>query len=459
MTTQRTPVRTTRRAALALFAGLLVIYNLNGREIGSVDSQPTKLAARALARDGTLALDRDVADQPQLAPRPSFARDRDGHYRSAYSVVPSIIAAMPAWLLARTGLIDLDAPLAPGLIAVLTASALTAVAVVLVFLSLARTAPKHIAMWTAIGLGLGTNYWTIASRTLWQHETVAFGLALALWAWWRPVRSLGPALLAAGGVGLALAITARLQLAPIAAVMLVWMAVRCGVNRALLPAAIVAAGVLALLSAQYMWFGHPFGATPQLEALHPTVHGVPDAISRAPWIGALGLLISPSRGVLVFSPIVLLAVLGVARPAVRTADRNGDPAAGWLVAAAAAQFAAYACYGVWWGGFTYGPRYMLDLLVPLAPAAAIGLDTAWARGWSRGAAAVLVAWSVAVAGTGAWVYPNERWNTDPNSVDLNHARLWDWRDSQIVRCWQRGLSPQNFDLFERGSIRPGDPPR
>ena len=77
---------------------------------------------------------------------------------------------------------DLEAPLAPNLVATLTASALTAAAVSLVFLSLMRLTSPRLALVVAVGLGLGTNYWTLASRTIWQHETVAFGLALALWA-------------------------------------------------------------------------------------------------------------------------------------------------------------------------------------------------------------------------------------------------------------------------------------
>jgi hypothetical protein len=37
---------TVRARAALLAAGLLVVYNSNGREIGSVDTQPTKFAAR-----------------------------------------------------------------------------------------------------------------------------------------------------------------------------------------------------------------------------------------------------------------------------------------------------------------------------------------------------------------------------------------------------------------------------
>ena len=52
------------------------------------------------------------------------------------------------------------------------------------------------------------------------------------------------------------------------------------------------------------------------------------------------------------------------------------------------------------------------------------------------------------AATGAFCYPNDRWNTQPVDVDLHHERLWDWRDLQITRCWRQGMSPQNFGLLE-----------
>jgi hypothetical protein len=58
-----------------------------------------------------------------------------------------------------------------------------------------------------------------------------------------------------------------------------------------------------------------------------------------------------------------------------------------------------------------------------------------------------------IAGTGAFVYPYEQWNNDPVGVDLNHDRLWDWRDPQFVRCWRSGLSPSNFRLFDAGGYR------
>jgi hypothetical protein len=176
-----------------------------------------------------------------FAERAGFAVDRGGHFRSAYSMVPVLVAAIPAIVLQRTGLVDFDAPLAPNLIAALTASGLTAGAVTLVYLALLRLVTPAIALWTAIGLGLGTNYWTLVSQTLWQHESVAFGLALALWAWLRVAPlSIGTGLLMTGAVGLGMAGAARPMVAPLVACLLVWLIGRIGVRRALVPIGVVA---------------------------------------------------------------------------------------------------------------------------------------------------------------------------------------------------------------------------
>jgi hypothetical protein len=427
-----------------LFAGLLAIYNANGREISSYDSQPTKFAAVELVLAGTVTLDRWVQAAPDLGQRAAFQRDRQGHYRSAYSVVPSIEAAGIAWVLRTTRLIDLRAPLAPIVVAVVTASLLTAAAVTLVFLSLSRTSTTSVALLVAIGLGLGTNLWPLASRTLWQLETVSVGLALALYGWFRPRDDLRGWPVAIGAAGLALAGSARPQIAPIVAVLLAGLAVRIGLKRAAPAFGIVFLSAAALMLYQWTWFGDVLGATSALQAQNLQGHGVTTTLSRTPWIGAIGLLVSPSRGLVVFSPIVLLAI--GAMPAIWR--RPGPSGERWWTAAAVAQFASYACYSMWWGGHTYGPRYLVDLLIPLTPAATIGVTWAMRRRWGQLLAALALAVSVVVAATGAFYYPNDRWNNDPD-VDLNHERLWDWRDLQIVRCWREGPSPQNYALFIR----------
>lgn len=453
-TTPGTPPSRAGGLAWLVFLAAFLVYNANGREIQSYDSQPTKYAARELALHGRLTLDAVVAGAPALAQRSAFQRDRQGRFRSAYSVVPSIEAAGVAWLLSATGLVDLMAPLAPSLVAALTASLLTAGAVALVFAALARQIDRRSAALVALGLGFGTNLWPLASRSLWQLETLTFGLALALHAWLRPPRETTARHVWIGAAGLALAGSARLETTPIVAVLLAGLVVRLGFRRAAPAIGLVAAVAAVLMAAQWWWFGSVLGAKMLLQSGGLAAHGVTGTLSAQPWRGAIGLLLSPSRGLVVFSPIVLIPLIALPR-VWRLGSVSGER---WWTVAALVQYAGYSWYSMWWGGHTYGPRYLVDAMIPLAPAAGVGLAWVAARPWRQAAAAVALAWSVVVAATGAFCYPNDRWNTHPADVDRYHGRLWDWRDPQVARAWQRGMSPQNFALFDRSAVRQTPPP-
>jgi hypothetical protein len=435
-----------RRQAALLASALFLLYNADGKDAGGGDSQPTKFSARSLVLRHTLSVDDDVAKQPLYAERAPFQRDLQGHYRSAYSPIAALFGGITAQLLSWLGA-DLDAPFGPNLIAALTASALVAAAVALVFLTLTRVASTGVALAVAVGLGLGTNWWGTFAKSLGQHEVVAFGLALMLFAWLRPVPELTTRRLLVGAAGLALAVTARFQIAPLVAVLLFGLLMRVGFRRALVPATLVTASLATLFVLQYYWFGHIFGAMPRLEALHPDVHGVSTSISRTPWVGAAGMLISPNRGLFVFSPIALVAILGI--PAL--VRRHPTLGAGWALIAALVQFLVYSCYSVWWGGFSYGPRYVLDVVVLLTPAAAVALMTSLSSKSARTVTAVALAWSIVVAATD--VFRANTWNARPLNVDQHHERLWDWRDLQIVRGWQSGWDSRNYSLFSQYAWR------
>jgi hypothetical protein len=438
-------MRTDIAAAALLALAVFTVFNANGREIASYDSQPTKYAARELLLRGTLGLNHVVGRTPELTTRSGFVEARDGRYRSAYSPVPAIAAAAIAWPLWQTGVLDIRAPLGPNVIAALSASLLAAASTALVFLVGRRRLGVPGAALLGAGFALGTGMWSTVSQTLWQHETAIFGLALAMFAFVRDeIRGRHAVLV---GVGLALAGSSRMQLAPAIAVILVATVVKAGWRRGLVSTVIVAAGAAAMMRVNMLWFGSPLGAAPLLEALHDTVHNV--SYSFGPSANGLaGLLISPSRGLLVFSPVVLVACWS-ARDLL--SDDWRKPLR-WVLAAIVAQYLFYASYSVWWAGHTYGPRYLLDLLPLIAPLGAAGL--ARLRGMpAKGFAVVALAWSITAAGTGAFCYPHDRWNTDPSSVDRNHERLWDWSDPQILRCWARGPSPQNFSLFHRYAWR------
>lgn len=84
--------------------------------------------------------------------------------------------------------------------------------------------------------------------------------------------------------------------------------------------------------------------------------------------GVGGLLLSPSAGLLVFFPLAALGVPGL------VALKRGRPDAAWLFAGSiGVALALYGSYVVWWGGWCWGPRFLLPLLPILTLAA-----TTWA---------------------------------------------------------------------------------
>jgi hypothetical protein len=428
----------------ALTLCLFLLYNANGREIPSYDSQPAKYTAIELATRGTLRLNHVVGRIPALAERPGFALDRRGNYRSAYPLPSALAAAGVAWGLAKLHLLDLSSPIAAAVVAKLTASMLTALAAAAAFFCARAVLPVVPALLVAFGFGAGTNMWAAVSQTLWQQETALCALMIAIAMLMAPNLTRLRALLVV--CLLALAAAARPQLAPCIAVLAVSVVARLGVRVGsiliLTPLAAAAAVVMGLNT---VWFGHLLGAVPRLEALHAGVHFVPGSLTASVQAGMLGLLISPSRGLLVFSPIVAIAAVGASR-LTQGGWTSERPERRWCAAAIAVQFLLYSTYSVWWGGHTFGPRYALDALPMMVPLGADGVEIVGRHATGRALAIIALVWSVAAAGTGAFVYPSEAWNSDPTEIDRAHGRLWDWRDPQLLRCWQTGPSPQNFDL-------------
>ena len=422
---------------------MFVAYNANGREIASYDSQPTKFAARELLLRGTTSLNYVVGLTPQLLERSGYQLTRDGRYRSAYSPVPAVVAAAIAYPLWKTGLVDIRAPRGPGLIAKLASSLLVSMTVGLAYLIARRRLDVARSLFIAVALGLGTGLWSTASQTLWQHETAVFGLMLAVFGLTRP----GTPMALAIGIGLGLAASSRLQLLPAVCVLLAATTWLAGVRAGIIAAAVASLFVVPVMIANLRWFGTVLGAAPLLEALHPAVHATSTSF-RLPLEGAPGLLFSPNRGLLIYSPVVALLAFGF-RPALKEAWRTPVVA---CLAAAIAQFLLYASYSVWWAGHTYGPRYMLDVLPLLVPLAVVTASTMTGRVRSS-IAAVALACSVAIAALGAFCYPHGRWNSEPFDVDRTHERLWEWRDNQIARTWVAGASPQNYTLFTREAFR------
>ena len=354
--------------------------------------------AASLVRERNFDLDEfpDV-DEP-------FARTVGAHRVSIYPVASAVLAAP---VFAAAGAVFALDELGLALAGKWAASLFSAAAAALLYLAVGRRRPHAEALWTAVVFALGTSLWS-TSQALWQHPAAALGLCAALVCL---VRAEDDAAWA-GRAGLPLALAARYADVVLVAVLAAAIAARWPRRIPMLAlwAAPVAAAVLAY---HWVYFGSP---------LRQGLVGVGDRFS-APWgEGHLGLLLSPAKGLLVFTPVAAMAVVGLVR-----AFRQGQR---WIAAtcgaAALAHWAFVGRWSEWHGGECWGPRMMTDALPLLFLFLPEGYDLA------PGLTVALGVVSVAVQALGAFSY-DYRWERlRQRPLSASHPELWDVGHSPIA---------------------------
>jgi hypothetical protein len=296
----------------------------------------------------------------------------------------------------------------------LAAAIMVAASAALLYLALTRLTDPTWALVLGLVYGFCTSSFSISSQALWQHTGGQLTLAAGLYAvlrgrkesWWAGVT----------GLPLGVAVICRPTNAIIVALVALYALVGMKAWR-------LAAWTLPPFAFQlwYNWtyFGHPF---------HTQFALTDTALWSTPLLqGLAGLLLSPGRGLLVYSPIFVLSIVGAAI----AWRRGGDPLLRALSVGIALTVVVYARWVSWWGGGSYGPRLLADLtpaltllLCPLRP---------WLRRpWARVVFVGLVAWSVFAHGLGAF-RDDGRWNAYP-SVDRFPERLWLWTDNPLVNA-------------------------
>jgi hypothetical protein len=98
----------------------------------------------------------------------------------------------------------------------------------------------------------------------------------------------------------------------------------------------------------------------------------------------------------------------------------------------------YSGFTLWWAGYSYGPRYLADVLPALAICAVPAVERLSAARAGRVLLATLALWGVVVQVIGVY-FDDNTWNRYPASVEQHPERLWQWRDPQILRALQDGF--------------------
>jgi hypothetical protein len=228
----------------------------------------------------------------------------------------------------------------------ISASLLASIASVLMFLVLRRDCGRW-SLPLAIAFAFGTNTWMISSQALWQHGTGELLIALALLLVIAPGSPTRTALLGAVCVFMAANRPPDGLIAGAIILSTFWSRRR----NALWLFAGAAVPLAALLYYNLDFIGHvaggyALGKNPNTEFF------------KLNWSGVAGLLVSPTRGLLVFCPFLVFVPLGLIQR-LRAPSSKGLAVA--LSFTVAAQFLLYS-QADWRAGVSWGPRWLTDVL-------------------------------------------------------------------------------------------------
>lgn len=439
--------RLPRRLPVILFLLITWVY-FESPVSTSFDSGYSIHLATSLLRDGDFSLD----EYRQAIPETDYrVREVDGRLVSTYPVGPSVVAAPGVSILKHLGKrlygVYLHRELAAGespqnYERILSSLMVAGTAVILLFIARRRLSTPG-AVIIALSFAFCTSAWSAVSRGLWQHSPSMLFIAVCLWILTHPKND---TMLPKVGLWIALAFAMRPTNALLVLALTLYMAI---VHRKhLLRYFLWASPIAALFFGQSLW---DYGTL-----LPPYFNPSQVGVTFERFLnGAAGTLISPGRGLFLYSPILLFAIWGVV-----LCWRQGDRRSLTLTLAAVlvGHWLLISSWFSWWGGTVFGPRLFADLLpiymyFLILPVAEI-LKAPRRRPLLAAAFAACVGWSVFVHHAGANYWATWDWNLLPAnyrevstsldywysaepqrkfSVDRHPERLWEWHDPPFLR--------------------------
>jgi hypothetical protein len=380
----------------------------------------------------------------------SLIPGKDGQPYSLYPVGPSLFA-IPIVIVAQIVYPDLAHALlthsTSAEIEALTASVWCACAAAVVFMTAVEaTKSQSIGVVAAFVFAFCSPVLSTATRALWQHGPVVLCVVVILHLLRIAPRRPGVVPLVA--VPAALSFICRSLSITIVCITTVYIALYY--RRQLLPFIAIGCAIAAA------WGAYNWAVWGTLIPIYyqPGAFYNPEIFSDSSgqtWSDRLfGSLISPSRGLLVFSPIFILSVVGCF---LKLRQRTLDRFDGLCVALIVAHLWLNMFQPVWWAGHSLGPRYTTEIvpeLVYLMLPVFHVLKGNRQLGASLGklCALLLCGLSFLINGWLAVSYAPARWNAVPVNIDRPEARarLWDWSDPQFLRGTY--LEGWNHSLFE-----------
>lgn len=363
----------------------------------SQDVVPASLLPASILSRGDFYLDQFRRFITNNFPEPYFVNDQTTHLVSRYPVMGGVLAVPFAGAGYGTGWITRAIHLYE--IAKLSAAFITALSVVAFFFTARALTERPTSVMITLAFAFGSSVWATASQGLWQHTPSILFQTLAFWFLLRgftdDVHAIAPA-----GLFLAWATIARPPVLIIALifagfVVIFFRSAFWQFTLWAIPPAIFASTYNTIFNGSPFIFGYQEG---------------PEQIFSVPrWEAVQGLWLSSGRGLLIYSPFLLLAPVGLWQS-------WKQPHKFFFVFLAIAVVGYTALMAAWGslGGWAYGARMLTDIL----PAMCLLIIPAAEklRGAPRAGLWIVIGFAIVLASLGIWDY-GLRFHSDPaNSV-------------------------------------------
>jgi len=437
---------------LLLFLLCMVVYNVNLHPIPNYDTVTARVLPWSMLATGSLSLDAFV-DSPAFKMQTAYVEPY-GHYLTVAPItLPVLITPLYVVPSVIIGILGIPVSLADPRFVILSlaaekvvASLLTSLSVVVLYLVLQRFVTERYALWGALLYAFATSTWAISSQALWQHTMAELLLCCLLLLLLHTDESGSPSGYALLGISGALFFMNRQADAIFLLPVLYWVLRRKDLRMAGIFFASFCLAATPFILYNLVYFGSLFGGYRVNAAVLTVTPTIIPAFAA--------YLVSPNRGLFFFSPVILFALPGIWLVWKNIPALNPSIRAVLLLFAACVpvNILVYCSFPAWWGGESFGYRYLVDALPVLAVFLAFALEYLWMhRSSFRPALKVvfifLVAWSVLVQACGAFYYYYD-WDmksSEHASVNDDPARVWDFSDLQIF--YGVTMNPNPYSLL------------
>jgi len=402
--------RNTMFLSAFLFLFVLGVFGIGLRYVGSGDLVPNELLPVAIIQGQSFYFDDFVTDKDAV---PYYYVTVKGRIVSAYWVIPGLLN-LPVFFVAHVFGVDLLKNVR--LLSLLSSLLISSASVVFMFLCLTKVCRRQsTAVFFSLVYAFATCVWSVACRGIWQHGPSLLFITSALFLLFCKKGNL----LLYAGFFFGMAVFNR----PTNAMLVLPMTLYVFKHRRekfkwYLACLVVPIALLCWYSWAYLGNVFLLG------------QGQRFRVTDDFWLGLAGLLISPNRGLFVFSPVLIFSVFYLIW---LTIKKDAEPVYRYMAAAVILLIGVCALWASWWGGHCFGYR----LLIETIPMLIIFVSLCWEdfiadRIFLKAIFYGLLFFSVYFNFLGAFLYSGE-FNNRPNDIDSNVERLWDIKNGELAR--------------------------